>query len=115
MDGTMIVQRWSAKIMPMRPPTFLGHPEELNARDAAHDRVGRSRVHDELYGGHEVATERGFADVAARDADEHSSLEPDIWELEVKLLESTVPGTVSIRHHLLRDRSDDRPAEGTGV
>jgi hypothetical protein len=103
----MIMQRWSAKIMPVQLPMFLGVLERLNERSADHCRTGRSHLHYELCSGREAATEREFPDVAATDADEHSSLGPDIRDLEVKLLESTVPGSVTIRrHHLLRDRAD---------
>lgn len=98
----MILQRWSSKIQPMQLPAFLDALKELNEQYRAHDRVPWSRVHWVLHSGHQVSMERVFTDLVALEADESSSLEPEIWELKVGLLDSTVPGTVSIEHfHLL--------------
>lgn len=95
----MILQRWCAK---MQLPTFLQTLGKLNARYRAHDRVAWDRIHWELHSGCEVSMERVFPDLTTLEVDEDASLEHGIWKLKVRLLESTVPGTISIKHyHLL--------------
>ncbi len=95
----MIIQRWPAKMMPMQLPAFLQTLKDLNASYREHDREEWGRVYFELYSGHEIYMEREVPSVAALDADEMRSLEPAIWTLKERLLESTVPGTVAITHY----------------
>ena len=95
----MIIQKWTAKMMPLQRPAFIETLKELNALYRKYDRVEWSRIHSELYGGHVVYMERDFTDIAELDADESHALEEDIREVKKRLLESVVPGTVVVTHY----------------
>ena len=99
----MIIQKWTAKTVPMQLNQFLATLEELNALYRAQGRVPWGRVHHELYGGHTIIMEREFPDIAALDADEAKSQSPEIRALKVRLLESIVPGSVELTHYQTRD------------
>ena len=95
----MVIQKWTAKMKPMQRPEFIETLKELNHVYRKHGRVIWSRVHNELYGGHVIFMERDFPDIQTLDTDETHSLEPDIFETKVRLLESVVPGSVVVTHY----------------
>ena len=95
----MVIQKWTAKMKPMQRPVFIETLKELNRLYRKHGRVAWGRVHNELYGGHVIYMERDFPDIHALDMDETHSLEPDIRETKVRLLESVVPGSVVVTHY----------------
>lgn len=102
----MVIQKWTAKMMPMQRPVFIETLKELNRLYRKHNRVPWSRVHNELYGGHVIFMERDFPDIQTLDDDETRSLEPDIRETKVRLLESVVPGTVVVTHYDMVDMDE---------
>lgn len=99
----MIIQKWTAKIAPLRLGEFIEALKALNALYRQHGRVEWGRVHHELYGGHVIWMEREFPDIASLDADESRAQEPDIREAKKRLLDAVVPGTVEITHYQTRE------------
>lgn len=95
----MVIQKWTAKMMPMQRSVFIATLKELNALYRKYGRVEWGRVHNELYGGHVIYMERDFPDIAALDADESHAQEADIRAVKKRLLESVVPGTVLVTHY----------------
>lgn len=95
----MVIQKWTAKMMPLQRSVFIETLKELNALYRKYDRVEWGRIHSELYGGHVVFMERDFKDIAELDADESHAMEEDIRMVKKRLLESVVPGTVVVTHY----------------
>ena len=60
----MVIQKWTAKMMPLQRSVFIETLKELNALYRKYDRVEWGRIHSELYGGHVVFMERDFKDIA---------------------------------------------------
>ncbi len=92
----MIIEKWSAKFMPLQLSPFLKTLAELNELYVQNNRVPWGRTHIRLYSGHEIMMERDFPSMAALDEDETRSHLPEILALKIKLLEHVVPGTVLI-------------------
>ncbi len=99
----MIIQKWTAKMKPLQRPVFVETLKQLNLHYRKHGRVEWGRVHYELYGGHVMYMERDFADIETLDADETHSLEGEIKEVKMRLLDSVVPGTVVVTHYQCED------------
>jgi hypothetical protein len=98
-----IIQKWSARLMPLQKAAFLEALRELNVLYRQYGRVEWARVHHELYGGHTVHMEREFPDIAALDADETRSMTPEIREAKRRLLACIVPGTVEVTHYQMAE------------
>lgn len=95
----MIIQKWSARTKPMQLRDFVAALKLLNALYLKAGRVPWGRVHHELYGGHRVIMEREFNSIAELDADETKADLPEIREAKARLLDTCVPGSVSVEHY----------------